>query len=90
MKDLYKMTKEKLIARCRKLQSEMKKLQDELDSLSDCYTEMENQLLDNSLDDTSSILDVNHFKWRLQIDDMMTPQLESFIEDYLRFYNRKE
>jgi hypothetical protein len=90
MKELYRMTKEELVVTCRRLQSENERLQDELDRLSDCYFEMENQLAANSSDEVNSILDVNHFKWRLQIDEIMTPQLESFIEDYLKFYNRKE
>lgn len=89
MKELYKMTKEELIAKCRKLQSENQRLQDELDNLSDSYTEMENQLADqiNSLDAVDSIKDMNWFKYRLQLDGLLTPQLESFIEDYLKYYN---
>ena len=35
------MTKEELIAKCKRLQSENNKLQDELDRLSDSYLEME-------------------------------------------------
>jgi predicted nuclease with TOPRIM domain len=89
MKELCKMTKEELIAKCRKLQSENEKLKDELDRLSDCYTEMENQLADriNTLDALSTIKDMSWFKYRLQLDGLLTPQLESFIEDYLKYYN---
>lgn len=89
MKDLYKMKKEELIARCKKLQSENERLMDELDSLSDCYTEMENQLAEriNTLDSVDTIKDVDYFKWRLQLYDLLTPQLESFIEYYLKFHN---
>ena len=89
MKELYQLTKEELIARCRKLQSENERLQDELDSLSDCYTEMENQLADqiNTFNATDIIKDVDYFKWRLQLDNLLTPQRESFIENYLKFYN---
>ena len=89
MKELYKMTKEELIAKCRKLQSENENLQDELDRLSDCYTEMENKLTDAmvALDDPNLMNDVDYFKYRLQLDGLLTPQLESFIEDYLKFYN---
>lgn len=89
MKDLYKMTKEELIARCRNLQSENERLQDELDNLSDCYTEMENQLADqiNTLDAVGAIKDVEYFKYRLQLDGLLTPEFESFIEDYLKYYN---
>ena len=89
MKELYRMTKEELIARCRNLQSENERLQDELDRLSDCYTEMENDLADkiNTLDAVDSIRDMEYFKYRLQLDGLLTPQLESFIEDYLKYYN---
>jgi predicted nuclease with TOPRIM domain len=89
MKNFYGMTKEELIARCRNLQSENERLQDELDRLSDCYTEMENDLADkiNSLDCVDSIKDMDYFKYRLELDGLLTPQLESFIEDYLKYYN---
>ena len=89
MKELFKMTKEELVARCRNLQSENKRLQDELDRLSDFCNEVENQLADriNTLDAVDIIKDVEWFKYRLQIDGLFTPQLESFIDDYLKYYN---
>ncbi len=77
--------------KCRKLLSENEKLQDELDRLSDCYVEMENQLADriNISNNTDIIKDVNYFKWKLQLEDMLTPELESFIEDYLKYHNER-
>jgi hypothetical protein len=89
MKELHRMTKEELVAKCRRLQSENYKLQDELGRLSDCYTELENAVADkiNSLDAMDTIKDVDWFKRRLLLDGLLTPQLESFIEDYLKFYN---
>lgn len=89
MKNLYKMNKEELVARCRTLQSENERLQDELDRLSDCYTEMENKYVDavNTLDTIDTIKDVEWFKYRLELDGLLTPQFESFIEDYLKYYN---
>ena len=88
--NLYKMKKEELIARCKKLQSENENLQDELDRLSDCYTEMENQLADaqNVLDIVDSINDVEWFKYKLELDGLLTPELERFIDYYLKFYNK--
>ena len=85
------MTKEELIAKCKRLQSKNDRLQDELNNLSDCYTELENQLADtiNSLESDDVIHDVNHFKFRLEVDGLLTPQLESFIENYLKFYNEE-
>lgn len=86
---LYKMTKEELIASNKRLQSENERLQDELDRLSDCYTEMENMCADmyNLLESDDVIKSVYLFKFRLEIDGLWTPQLESFIENYMRFYN---
>lgn len=88
---LYKMTKQELIVTCRKLQSENDRLEDELDRLSDCYTEMENKWADavNTLDCAEGIKDVNHFKWILQLEGLLTTQLESAIEDYLKWYNKR-
>ena len=85
------MTKAELIARCEGLQSENDRLQDELDSLSDCYTEMENQCADavNTLDCAKGIKNINRFKWMLQLEGLLTPKLDSFIEDYLKWYNKE-
>ena len=89
--NLYKLTKEELIAKCKRLQSENDKLQDELDRLSDCYTEIENKYVDavNVLDNPNEIKDFDWFKFQLEIEGLMTPQLESFIENYLKFYNER-
>lgn len=85
------MTKEELIASCKRLQSENERLQDELDNLSDSYTEMENQCADviNALEADNVIKDVCIFKFRLEVDGLLTPQLESFIETYLKYYNER-
>ena len=42
----YKMTKEELIAECRRLQRENEILKCELDNLSECYSDLESQLID--------------------------------------------
>lgn len=88
---LYKLSKEELIAKCKRLQSENNRLQDELDRLSDCYTEMENQFADaiNTLDALDIINDVDNFKFRLELEGLLTPQLKYFIEDYLKYYNER-
>lgn len=89
MKNLYKMTKEELMLNCKRLQSENENLQDELDRLSDSYVEMENNLANeiNYLNNLNTIKDVDWFKCRLLLYDLLTPQLEAFIEDHLKFYN---
>ena len=83
------MTKEELIATCRKLQSENETLNDELDRLSDCYVELENQLAEatNIIDCDNNIKDIGWFKWKLQLDNLLTPELEKFIENYMKFNN---
>ena len=87
MKDLYSSTKEELILKCKRLQSENDKLNDELDRLSDCYAEMENNLADAINASELFIKDVKQFVYRLELDGLMTPQLESFIKEYLKYYN---
>ena len=89
MNNFYKMTKEQLVATCRKLYSENETLKDELDRLSDCYTEMENKLVDAThvVEQEAAINDVEHFKYRLRLDGLLTPELEEFIEYYMRYHN---
>lgn len=85
------MTKEQLIAKCKRLQSENDKLHDELDRLSDCYTEMENKHADvvNIIDGGNIIKDFDWFKFKLEMEGLMTSQLESFIEYYLKYHNER-
>ena len=66
-------------------------LQDDLDSLNEAYTELEeiNYKLSNKMN-TNSIYDLEDFIFRLKVDDLYTDELGKFIEDYMRFYNRKE
>ena len=66
-------------------------LQDDLDSLNEAYTELEeiNYKLSNNMD-INSIYDLDYFIFRLQIENLYSPELEKFIEDYKRFYNKKE
>ena len=70
---------------------EAESLQDELDSLNEAYTELEeiNYKLSNNMD-INSIYNLDDFIFRLKVDDLYTDELEKFIEDYMRFYNRKE
>lgn len=41
--NLYKLSKEELVALCKRLQKENDILRMELNTLSDCYTELENE-----------------------------------------------
>ena len=66
-------------------------LQDDLDSLNEAYSELEaiNYKLSNKMN-TNSIYDLEDFIFRLKVDGLYTDELGKFIEDYMRFYNRKE
>lgn len=64
-------------------------LQEELDSLNEAYGELEekNYKLINNI---NSIYNLDDLIFRLKVDDLYTDELRKFIEDYMRFYNRKE
>ena len=66
-------------------------LQDDLDSLNEAYRELEeiNYKLSNNID-INSIYDLDDFIFRLKIENLYSTELEKFIEDYKRFYNKKE
>ena len=85
MKSLYKMTKEQLVAECKRLKSENERLQYELDNLSDYCCDVEHELADSVGDNV--IKDFNWFKFRLAEHNLLTAELEDFIESYLKFNN---
>lgn len=37
----------------------------------------------------NSILDIDNFKWQLRNDNLYTRELEEFIDNYMRFYNKE-
>ena len=47
-----------------------------------------NYKLTNNMD-INSIYNLDDFIFRLKVDDLYTDELGKFIEDYMRFYNRK-
>ena len=70
---------------------EAESLQDDLDSLNEAYSELEeiNYKLSNNMD-INSIYNLDDFIFRLKIENLYSTELEKFIEDYMRFYNKKE
>lgn len=44
--------------------------------------------LKDILDNFSGIVDVEDFKYRLRLDNLLTPELEDFIEYYMRYRNK--
>lgn len=64
-------------------------LQDELDSLNEYVTELENQNFDLSNNHKADyIKDFEAFKNRLFSDGIMTSELEVWLDDYMRWYNK--
>ena len=66
-------------------------LQDDLDSLNEAYAELEEQnyKLTNNIG-TNCIYNLDDFIFRLKVDDLYMDELGKFMENYMKFYNRKE
>lgn len=73
------------------LQNEIDSLECELIDLQKALdeTRKEKYKLENKIDEMKegAILDIENFKRVLSIRGLFTPQLENFIEDYLRWSN---
>ena len=87
-----KMTKADLEQLVKEQAVKIEELEGQLADGEGFYAEMEYQVADLSqklekLED-NGIYDLNHFKWRLQMDGLLTSQLEDFIENYLKFHNK--
>lgn len=64
-------------------------LQDELDRLNEYVTELENQNFELSNNHKADyIKDFEAFKNRLFSDGIMTYELEVWLDDYMRWYNK--
>ena len=67
-------------------------LQDDLDSLNEAYCELERinaDLVINSVGDYY-ITDISDFIFRLKVENLYTPELEKFMEEYMRWHNEFE
>lgn len=82
------MTKAELEKDRNEWKQQAESLQEELDSLNEAYTDLEMQLADtvNSVGDYY-ITDVDNFISRLKMEDLYTPELEAFMEYYMRYHN---
>lgn len=85
-------TKQELIEENKKLKENFENLEFEVNNLNDLYSEMENKYAEvqNKTNSDSTIYDVECFKFKLALDNLLTPELEDFIKEYLRFYNERE
>jgi peptidoglycan hydrolase CwlO-like protein len=86
------MTKTELEKRVKELEEEVESLQNELDGENEAYTELENKNweLNNMIYKGECAVDMNDFKHRLKIDELMTDELSDFIDNYMKFYNKEE
>ena len=82
------MTKAELEIANKALKERVQELKDELDELDEAYCELEdiNADLVNSVGDYY-ITDVDNFINRLKMEGLYTPELEAFMEYYMRYHN---
>ena len=85
------MTKAELQSENEILKQKNEALQDDLDSLNEAYSELEriNADLVNNVGDYY-ITEVYNFISRLRMEDLYTPELEAFMEYYMRYHNELE
>ena len=85
------MTKAELQIENEALKERVQELEDELDGLNEAYCELEciNANLTNSVGNYY-ITDADNFISRLKMEDLYTPELEAFMEYYMRYHNELE
>ena len=87
------MTKEQLKQELEDLQNRVETLENDVDywqeyayDLEIVKEELEEEELKDKIDLSEvSILDVNNFKFKLKINNLLTDELEKFIEDYIKY-----
>lgn len=89
MADLRKLKKDELLELCKRLLEEKEELQKQYDDLNAFYAELENELAEkiNAMERSDRIKDMRWFMWSLQADNLLTPELADFIENYLQYNN---
>lgn len=89
MTDLQRLKKAELIERCIRLQEEIEELQSQIDNLNSFYVELENEVAIKSreLENADRIKDMHWFIWNLKSENLLTPELAAFIENYMRYNN---
>lgn len=91
--DLENKTKEELIDIIKEKDERIEELEDDLkDSQNECDDlEEENQKLEEQLDEqigSEGIKSLENFIWKLKLDNLYTPELENFINNYyMRYHN---
>ena len=82
------MEEENLLEQIEKLQTEVDYWIQQDDEKAEIIEDLtnKNEELEEKLD--STIKDFNDFEWRLKNDGLYTNELEEFIENYFKFYNK--
>lgn len=70
-------TKQELIEENKKLKENFENLEFEFNNLNDLYSEIENKYAEvqNKTNSDSTIYDVEYFKFKLTLDNLLTPEL---------------
>ena len=66
------------------LEEKIQEIRDNLNNIDDVWDNLDD-LVDE--DESKSIKDLDNFIWKLKVDNLYTPELEKFIEQYMKYYN---
>lgn len=85
--------KDELIKLIKEQEDKIHELEQDVDYWQDEYDDMEKEKdkLEEQLDDQigdEGIKSLENFIWKLKLDNLYTPELEKFIENYMKFYNK--
>ena len=91
------MTKEQLKQKLEDLQNKVEQLENDVDYWEEYANDIaiQKEELEETLkymvEKTNNIIsDVNNFKFKLKINDLLTDDLEKFIDSYIRYESEKE
>lgn len=94
--EVKKLTKSEILNEYKKLLEDYEELESEYSDLNDWAGEQENAAYNANkklekvmrINNYSSILSITSFKRRLLLENLLTDELEDFIDNYLRYYNK--
>lgn len=94
--EVKKLTKSEILNEYKKLLEDYEELESEYSDLNDWAGEQENAAYNANkklekvmrIKNYSSILSITSFKKRLLLENLLTDELEDFIDNYLRYYNK--
>lgn len=71
----------------KKIKEQLSDLRYELSCVESAIDELE-IALENEDGSSPVIYDIDNFTWRLQLDGLLTPELQTFLDTYMRIYNK--